>query len=152
MLPVSGVYCNHIYTDYRFKFYLVDSASNIDSFRISRDTKRSILCRPIHTITRHFAQQHLERKMSFSKPGFTWYFVAATSYVAVIHSVQFISGQPSQWIDPAENKMILSLFASAAHIAFSILTVGIGPFQFLATVRTKWPLVHVWLGRAYNLG
>lgn len=90
--------------------------------------------------------------MSFSKPGFKWYFVAATSYVAVIHGVKFISGQPFPWTDPAEHKRILSLFASAAHIAFSILTVAIGPFQFLESIRTKWPLVHVWLGRAYSLG
>lgn len=90
--------------------------------------------------------------MAFSKPGAQWYFVAATCYLSVIHAILFISGGKYFFIDPAQNKRIMSLFASVAHIAFAILTVGIGPIQFLSGVRTKWPLVHAWLGRAYSVG
>ena len=90
--------------------------------------------------------------MTFSKPGLKWYFVAATSYLTSIHAIHFVSGHPSQWSNPTANERILSLFASKAHITFSILTVGLRPVQLLAPVRTRWPSVHVWLGRVYILG
>jgi len=43
-------------------------------------------------------------------------------------------------------------FAISLHIVGAILTLGLGPFQFLARLRSRYRNVHRWIGRLYLLG
>lgn len=43
-------------------------------------------------------------------------------------------------------------FAISLHIVGAILTLVLGPFQFLPRVRKRYPNVHRWSGRLYLLG
>src|SRR5215213_8887988 len=43
-------------------------------------------------------------------------------------------------------------FAISLHIVGAILTLALGPFQFLARLRNRYLNVHRWMGRLYLLG
>ncbi len=43
-------------------------------------------------------------------------------------------------------------FAISLHIVGASLTLGLGPFQFLARLRSRYLNVHRWMGRLYLLG
>ena len=42
--------------------------------------------------------------------------------------------------------------AAAIHFGVGGLVLLIGPFQFLRSIRTKWPALHRWTGRIYVTG
>ena len=44
------------------------------------------------------------------------------------------------------------LLFAAAHFGVGALVLVLGPFQFVPRIRTKWPVVHRWLGRVYVAG
>lgn len=105
--------------------------------------------------TTRFSRDDAESKLQtlkrpFAGPDKLWWLIAMPSFFMALYPIFFLSGHPLG--DADENKRIRSIFPSRMHIIFSVLTVGLGPFQFLRGVRTKWPAAHRWLGRAYTVG
>jgi uncharacterized membrane protein len=43
-------------------------------------------------------------------------------------------------------------FAVLMHIGASAVALALGPFQFVASLRNRWPRIHRWMGRLYLVG
>jgi hypothetical protein len=63
------------------------------------------------------------------------------------------SGHMNQWniFVPGlyDQRNLVALLTIAAHFAAGAAILILGPVQFIAGLRTRWPWVHRWLGRTY---
>lgn len=76
-----------------------------------------------------------------------WYITTIAALITSCYVIIFISGTPRG--GPAVKQRILSNPGGWSHILGGLISMTIGPFQFLITFNKQPPVIHRWLGRAY---
>lgn len=71
--------------------------------------------------------------------------VAAYALTGVIAGIESVLPQMAYHLPER------AIFA-VLHFGVGGLVLAIGPFQFVPAIRSKWPVVHRWLGRVYVMG
>ncbi len=83
---------------------------------------------------------------------FGFWLLAGLSVAVALYSYRFAA---APWgIFPAVDEVIQDVFrrmplAMTAHALFGATALLVGPFQFVAGLRQRRPLLHRWLGRVY---
>ena len=79
-----------------------------------------------------------------------WAFMLLGAMLAATNAMLFMSvdgyGHPG-----IKSRFLATELAGWMHALGGAVAVMLGPWQFLSRVRARWPLVHVWTGRAYLL-
>ncbi|PLB36878.1 DUF2306 domain-containing protein [Aspergillus candidus] len=76
-----------------------------------------------------------------------WYITTIAALLTSCYVLIFISGTPRG--GPAVKQRVLSNPGGWSHILGGLISMTIGPFQFLITFNKQSPAIHRWLGRAY---
>ncbi|KAF9871332.1 hypothetical protein CkaCkLH20_11253 [Colletotrichum karsti] len=80
-------------------------------------------------------------------PSLQWWLMAIPSFLISAHGALFFTGMTPG--DPEIKARILSSTGGCVHIAGSFVAMGLGPFQFLPSLRRHYPAIHRWLGWVY---
>ena len=70
----------------------------------------------------------------------------------VLYAIRYFSLNPDVYFPQQRNVYLAHQIGIIAHIIGGVLALGLGPFQFLNRLRTRWPKVHRWMGRFYLIG
>ena len=74
-------------------------------------------------------------------------------YILAFYLGDLTVGRMAQWneiLDGLYEKGNLPALSSmSAHLAAGAVVLLLGPVQFIAAIRSRWPLVHRWIGRVY---
>ena len=77
-----------------------------------------------------------------------WLVVVLSSLIA-LSSYRFIGlGLPMAFSDFGSH-LDIRWWTFVTHVSASPVALMVGALQFFETVRSKWPVVHRWLGRIY---
>ena len=90
-------------------------------------------------------------KLGFSSTRNYWGWVVLSvfSVVIAIASMRYVIG-----VGPVAEVIPLNKFKDPwiiLHAGFASLALLIGPFQFIQKIRSRFPMLHRWLGRVYVL-
>jgi hypothetical protein len=81
-----------------------------------------------------------------------WGLMTLLAFAIVFYVLPYLSLNPEVFF-PQQREVYISHQAGIlAHIIGGVLVLGLGPFQFLTRLRTRWPKVHRWMGRLYLVG
>lgn len=80
--------------------------------------------------------------------GFFWTMVVLASLVALVSYRYLVPGAPGGAPNILANRFT-HLGALTAHAGFAATALLVGPFQFFAGIRRRWPIVHRRLGALY---
>ncbi|KPM43784.1 hypothetical protein AK830_g2766 [Neonectria ditissima] len=83
-------------------------------------------------------------------PGGLWWLMALPSFLISVYAIFFFTGNSPG--DPKIVKRILSTTSGIVHISGSLITLGVGPIQYLHGLRRDHPVIHRWVGRVYTVG
>jgi hypothetical protein len=86
--------------------------------------------------------------------GASWMSASAFGlYILAFYLGNFAGGHAELWNNNLdglyEKGNLTSLAGMAAHLAAGAVVLLLGPVQFIAAVRSRWPWVHRWIGRVY---
>jgi Predicted membrane protein (DUF2306) len=70
----------------------------------------------------------------------------------VLYAVRYFSLNPDVYFPQQRSVYLAHQAGLITHILGGVLALGLGPFQFLSRLRTRWPKVHRWMGRFYLIG
>ncbi|KAI2602911.1 uncharacterized protein GGS25DRAFT_72301 [Hypoxylon fragiforme] len=76
-----------------------------------------------------------------------WWVMAGLSFLVAAYAIYFIFGPPVG--NPMVKQRMLSRPVGRCHVLGSLIAMGLGPFQFLDSLRRKYPEIHRWIGRIY---
>ncbi|KAF5494450.1 hypothetical protein CGCS363_v009255 [Colletotrichum siamense] len=80
-------------------------------------------------------------------PSPQWWLLAIPSFLISLHGALFFTGLTPG--DPQIKARILASTGGCVHIFGSFIAMGLGPFQFLPSLRHAYPTFHKWLGWVY---
>ena len=86
---------------------------------------------------------------SSSRNYWGWVVLSVFSVVIAIASMRYVIG-----VGPVAEVIPLNKFKDPwiiLHAGFASLALLIGPFQFIQKIRSRFPMLHRWLGRVYVL-
>lgn len=81
-----------------------------------------------------------------------WGVVLLLSLLTVLLVSPYLSLNPELFFPEQRAVYSAHLATLFAHVAGGIVTLTLGPFLFLNSLRARRPAVHRWLGRVYLLG
>jgi hypothetical protein len=81
-----------------------------------------------------------------------WGLMTFLSIGIVLYATKYFSFNPDVFFPQQRQVYIAHQIGIIAHITGGVLALGLGPFQFLTKLRTRWPKVHRWMGRFYLVG
>ena len=88
----------------------------------------------------------IDAKRPASRGGRAFWLVAAFSVAVGLYGLSYLVGHPPP-PGPAANAARYPWLV--IHAVSAGLALLIGPWQFFSAIRTRWPTVHRWTGRAY---
>ena len=94
------------------------------------------------------------RWSSLGLVGASWISAGAFGlYIFAFYLGNLLTGYPAAWneiLDGLYEKGNLPALASmSAHMAAGAVVLLLGPVQFILAIRSRWPVVHRWIGRVY---
>ena len=81
-----------------------------------------------------------------------WGLMTFLSIGIVIVASRYLSMDPNVYFPNQREVYMAQQFGIMAHVIGGILALGLGPFQFITKLRSKWPNIHRWIGRFYLIG
>ena len=81
-----------------------------------------------------------------------WGFMTFLTFSIVLYAVRYFSLNPDVYFPQQRGIYLAHQAGIITHIIGGVLALGLGPFQFLTKLRTRWPKVHRWMGRFYLTG
>jgi hypothetical protein len=86
--------------------------------------------------------------------GASWISAGAFGlYILAFYLGRLAAGHAADWngiLDGLYEKgNVAALLSMSAHLAAGAVVLLLGPVQFIAAVRSRWPVVHRWIGRVY---
>jgi hypothetical protein len=81
-----------------------------------------------------------------------WGIMTFLSLAIVLVVSRYFSLNPNVYFPQQREVYLAHQTGIIAHIVGGVLALGLGPFQFLNRLRTRWPKVHRWMGRIYLIG
>ena len=86
-----------------------------------------------------------------SRARWPFRFVLATSLLIALASIRYLlpgspGGAPGIMANAYTKYGVLMV-----HAGFAVVALMVGPFQFIAALRARRPVLHRWMGRAYVL-
>lgn len=81
-----------------------------------------------------------------------WTLMTVASLLIVVVVSRYLTLDPALFFPEQRAVYSAHLIGLLMHVIGGMVTLGVGPFLFLAGVRTRWPAGHRWLGRFYLLG
>lgn len=83
---------------------------------------------------------------------FGWGLMTILSLLIVLVTGRYLRLNPDDFFPEQKAVYMAHQLGIWSHVLGGVLALGLGPFQFLVGLRTKYPVVHRWLGRGYLLG
>jgi hypothetical protein len=74
------------------------------------------------------------------------------SLLIVTVAARYLRFDPADYFSQQREVFLRHEFVLGLHIGGAMLALGLGPFQFVSRIRTRWPRVHRVMGRLYLLG
>ena len=81
-----------------------------------------------------------------------WGIMTFLSLAIVMVVSRYFSLNPDVYFPQQRSVYLAHQSGIIVHIIGGVLALGLGPFQFLNRLRTRWPKVHRWMGRFYLIG
>ncbi|MCA9937543.1 MAG: DUF2306 domain-containing protein [Anaerolineales bacterium] len=81
-----------------------------------------------------------------------WGIMTLLALGIVLVASRYFSGNPDVFFPEQRDVYLAHRAGILMHILGGVLALGLGPFQFLTTLRTRRPTVHRWIGRFYLVG
>jgi uncharacterized membrane protein len=99
--------------------------------------------RPIRVVPRrgNRVAQHL------AKPG--WVIMTLLSVTTIAFVARYLAFNPDSYFPEQREVYMRREFVLGVHVLCGMLALGIGPFQFVGTLRRKFLRIHRFLGVAY---
>lgn len=92
----------------------------------------------------------LSQPQKASRPN-QWWLLSLPAFLIAAYAVNFLLDVHRVGDSAIIDRIRSSLFG-VSHIVGGLTATLLGPFQFLSSVRRKYPKVHQWIGRVYNFG
>jgi uncharacterized membrane protein len=80
-----------------------------------------------------------------------WWLLSLPAFLIAFYAANFLLDLHRVGDSAIIDRIRSSLFG-VSHIVGGLTTMLLGPFQFLSSVRRKYPKVHQCIGRVYNIG
>ena len=81
-----------------------------------------------------------------------WTIMTLLSLLIVLLVSRYLTLNPEVYFPEQRAVYLANQTAVILHVVGGMLTLGLGPFNFLTRLREKRPFVHRWIGRVYLLG
>ncbi|MEH6631023.1 MAG: DUF2306 domain-containing protein [Halopseudomonas aestusnigri] len=82
------------------------------------------------------------------KNGF-WIILMLSATAIALLSTRFLLPEPPHVGPEIMENFLAHKPAFLAHVLGSLIALLIGPWQFVKTIRGRWPTLHRWMGRTY---
>jgi hypothetical protein len=81
-----------------------------------------------------------------------WAVMTVLSLLIVAVAARYLRFDPAVYFEAQRAVYLDRQLALGLHIGGAMLALGLGPFQFVARIRNRWPRIHRVTGRLYLLG
>lgn len=81
-----------------------------------------------------------------------WWLIVLSSLAIVVVASRYLTLNPDVFFPQQRAIYVANRLALVAHVAGGMVALALGPFQFIAAIRRRWPRVHRILGRSYLTG
>ena len=81
-----------------------------------------------------------------------WWLIALSSLAIVVVASRYLTLNPDVFFPQQRAIYVANRLALIAHVAGGMVALALGPFQFIAAIRRRWPRIHRLLGRSYLTG
>ena len=101
------------------------------------------------TLNKFYEKQEIIVKIkSVAKNGF-WMLLMLSATAIALLSTRFLLPEPPHVGPGIIDNFLANKPAFLMHVFGSLIALLIGPWQFVGTIRGRWPKLHRWLGRIY---
>ena len=88
------------------------------------------------------------RRRSIVRNGF-WIILMLSATVIALLSTRFLLPEPPHVGPGIIDNFLAHKPAFLTHVVGSLIALLLGPWQFVKTIRGRWPKLHRWMGRTY---